>query len=59
MLWTGGYSGCDHCRGAWAQVYQVVLCCLIQDLKENKKYINYGVQGPKLGSKKGNKNRLQ
>lgn len=36
MLWTGGYSGCDHCWGAGAQVYQVVLCCLIQDLKKNE-----------------------
>lgn len=36
-LWTGGYSGRDHCRGAWAQVYQVVLCCLVQNLNENEK----------------------
>lgn len=33
---AGGDPGGDHGRGAWAQVYQVVLCCLVQHLKGDR-----------------------
>ncbi len=33
---AGGDPGRDHGGGAWAQVYQVVLCGLIQHLKGDR-----------------------